>query len=223
MGKWASFRPRPAARMAVEERRAKFTFLRGTSSAQPPCGQGGGAAESLGVAAEPSGGREEVALSPQGSGAPTRGDGGPSCPAPPRTSWRPGRRATPQKVAEADPRRGRVIPSAGRRPRPPPRGVGGNAASRFLVFCQKHRDEVGVGMALGPGFVWGAHCPRANRLAVVRPCTRGSQGRVSSGGSQCKPWGQRSLPLCSRIFLLTMVGRSSGRWAALCARSLALP
>lgn len=109
------------------------------------------AVESLGEAAEPSGAGEEAADSPKSSGeegAPVKrrrraklsgsaenlpGDPGPG-------------RATPQKTAEADSRRGVGSPPGRKKATAPtPRSRRGDAASQFLVFCQKHRDEVGVG------------------------------------------------------------------------------
>ncbi|KAM9742245.1 histone-lysine N-methyltransferase NSD2 isoform 6-T7 [Dama dama] len=140
-----------AARMAVEERRAKFTFLYvGDQLRLNPhvAKEAGVAVESLGEAAEPSGAGEEAADSPKSSGeegAPVKrrrraklsgsaenlpGDPGPG-------------RATPQKTAEADSRRGVGSPPGRKKATAPtPRSRRGDAASQFLVFCQKHRDEV---------------------------------------------------------------------------------
>ncbi|XP_059743826.1 histone-lysine N-methyltransferase NSD2 isoform X2 [Bos taurus] len=140
-----------AARMAVEERKAKFTFLYvGDQLRLNPhvAKEAGVAVESLGEAAEPSGVEEEAADSPKSSGeegAPVKrrrraklssstenlpGDPGPG-------------RATPQKVAEADSRRGAGSPPGRKKAAAStPRSRRGDAASQFLVFCQKHRDEV---------------------------------------------------------------------------------
>lgn len=166
-----------AARMAVEERRAKFTFLYvGDQLHLNPhvAKEAGVAAESLGEAAEPSGGGEEAADSPKSSGeegAPVKrrrraklssstenlpGDPGPG-------------RATPQKVAEADPRRGAGSPPGRKKATAStPRSRRGDAASRFLVFCQKHRDEVGVGMALRGCALWGGSGPGPRRCRPGR-------------------------------------------------------
>nr|XP_025146309.1 histone-lysine N-methyltransferase NSD2 isoform X3 [Bubalus bubalis] len=140
-----------AARMAVEERKAKFTFLYvGDQLRLNPhvAKEAGVAVESLGEAAEPSGVEEEAADSPKSSGeegAPVKrrrraklSSSTENLPGDPGLG-----RATPQKVAEADSRRGAGSPLGRKKAAAStPRSRRGDAASQFLVFCQKHRDEV---------------------------------------------------------------------------------
>ena len=187
-----------AARMAVEERKAKFTFLYvGDQLRLNPhvAKEAGVAVESLGEAAEPTGVEEEVADSPKSSGeegAPVKrrrraklssstenlpGDPGPG-------------RATPQKVAEADSRRGAGSPPGRKKAAAStPRSRRGDAASQFLVFCQKHRDEVGVGMAL-------RGCAKCRGLPV-RPVLSAPSPSPGPGPQHCRPG--HSAPLYTRV------------------------
>ncbi|XP_066089027.1 histone-lysine N-methyltransferase NSD2 isoform X1 [Saccopteryx bilineata] len=136
-----------AAALSVEERKAKFTFLYvGDQLHLNPH-----VAKEAGIVVE--------ALEPTRVTGEAAGDA---------RSWREegvpikrGRRAklshfaesqdgglgtvtmTPPKVAESDPRRGMGSPPGRKRTvASAPRSRKGDAASQFLVFCQKHRDEV---------------------------------------------------------------------------------
>lgn len=129
--------------MPVEERKAKFTFLYvGDQLRLNPH-----AAKEAGVAVGPAGVAEEAA---EGRG-PARADGRPG---ERRRGARPSRCAPtaettpPQTLAEADPRRGLGSPPGRKKAAAStPRSRKGDAASQFLVFCQKHRDEVGAAAA----------------------------------------------------------------------------
>lgn len=145
-----------AASMSVEERKAKFTFLYvGDQLHLNPhvAKEAGVAVESLGEMVGSSGVREEAADSPKS----TREEGVPvkrrrraqlSCSAENRDSDPGTGKNTPQKMAEAEPKRGVGSPPGRKKAMAStPRSRKGDAASQFLVFCQKHRDEVGVVMA----------------------------------------------------------------------------
>ncbi|XP_039087976.1 histone-lysine N-methyltransferase NSD2 isoform X1 [Hyaena hyaena] len=144
-----------AASMSVEERKAKFTFLyvgdqlhlnphvakeAGISVEPPPPGQ----------MLEPSGVPEEAAADPTSM----REEGIPikrrrrvklASSAETRASDPETVQSTPQKMAEADPKRGVGSPPGRKKATASaPRSRKGDAAAQFLVFCQKHRDEVVV-------------------------------------------------------------------------------
>ncbi|XP_060004874.1 histone-lysine N-methyltransferase NSD2 isoform X5 [Lagenorhynchus albirostris] len=140
-----------AASMSVEERKAKFTFLYvGDQLHLNPhvAKEAGVAVESLGEMVGSSGVREEVADSPKS----TREEGVPvkrrrraqlSCSAENQDSDPGTGKNTPQKMAEAEPKRGVGSPPGRKKAMAStPRSRKGDAASQFLVFCQKHRDEV---------------------------------------------------------------------------------
>ncbi|XP_050648215.1 histone-lysine N-methyltransferase NSD2 isoform X2 [Macaca thibetana thibetana] len=140
-----------AASMSVEERKAKFTFLYvGDQLHLNPqvAKEAGIAAESFGEMAESSGVGEEAAENPKSAreeGVPMKRRR--------RAKLRSSAetlesdpdvvKSTPQKTAEADPRRGVASPPGRKKTTAStPRSRKGDAASQFLVFCQKHRDEV---------------------------------------------------------------------------------
>ncbi|KAM9086463.1 histone-lysine N-methyltransferase NSD2 isoform 1-T1 [Megaptera novaeangliae] len=140
-----------AASMSVEERKAKFTFLYvGDQLHLNPhvAKESGVAVESLGEMVGSSGVREEAADSPKS----TREEGVPvkrrrraqlSCSAENQDSDPGTGKTTPQKTAEAEPKRGVGSPPGRKKAMAStPRSRKGDAASQFLVFCQKHRDEV---------------------------------------------------------------------------------
>uniref|UniRef100_A0A2K6MUK8 Nuclear receptor binding SET domain protein 2 n=1 Tax=Rhinopithecus bieti TaxID=61621 RepID=A0A2K6MUK8_RHIBE len=140
-----------AASMSVEERKAKFTFLYvGDQLHLNPqvAKEAGIAAESFGEMAESSGVGEEAAENPKSA----REEGIPMkrrrraklcSSAETRESDPDVVKSTPQKTAEADPRRGVGSPPGRKKTTAStPRSRKGDAASQFLVFCQKHRDEV---------------------------------------------------------------------------------
>lgn len=129
-----------AAAMSVEERKAKFTFLyvgdqlclnphaaKEAGLAVGPVGSTAGDLRSWRDQDVPIKRRRRVKLSRSAESQ----DGG------------PGTVMTPQKGAEADARR-EVGSPPGRKKAvtSAPRGRKGDAASQFLVFCQRHRDEV---------------------------------------------------------------------------------
>ncbi|XP_029808482.1 histone-lysine N-methyltransferase NSD2 [Suricata suricatta] len=142
-----------AASMSVEERKAKFTFLyvgdqlhlnphvakeAGTSVEPPPQGQ----------MAEPSGVPEEAVADPKS----TREEGipikrrrrGKLASSAQTHAGDPGTlQSTPRKTAEGEPKRGVGSPPGRKKATASaPRSRKGDAAAQFLVFCQKHRDEV---------------------------------------------------------------------------------
>ncbi|XP_058402538.1 histone-lysine N-methyltransferase NSD2 isoform X5 [Diceros bicornis minor] len=140
-----------AASMSVEERKAKFTFLYvGDQLRLNPhvAKEAGIAVESPGEMVESSGVIEEAAYtlkSMREEGIPIKrrrrakllssAENQESDPGTVKT--------TPQKTAEADPKRGVGSPSGRKKAAAStPRSRKGDAASQFLVFCQKHRDEV---------------------------------------------------------------------------------
>uniref|UniRef100_A0A8C0WLQ8 Histone-lysine N-methyltransferase NSD2 n=1 Tax=Castor canadensis TaxID=51338 RepID=A0A8C0WLQ8_CASCN len=140
-----------AAGMSVEERKAKFTFLYvGDQLHLNPqvAKEAGIVADPLGETVDSSGASDEASADPRSvreEGVPMKRrrrakrsssaenqDGDPGT-----------EKSTPQKMTEADPKRGvgsppgrkKAMVSASRSRR-------GDATSQFLVFCQKHRDEV---------------------------------------------------------------------------------
>ncbi|XP_037598105.1 histone-lysine N-methyltransferase NSD2 isoform X2 [Cebus imitator] len=144
-----------AASMSVEERKAKFTFLYvGDQLHLNPqvAKEAGIAVESSGEMAESSGVSEEAAENPKSSAMPKREEGIPMkrrrraklCSSAETLESDPDLvKSTPQKTAEADPRRGVGSPPGRKKATvSTPRSRKGDAASQFLVFCQKHRDEV---------------------------------------------------------------------------------
>ncbi|XP_048220852.1 histone-lysine N-methyltransferase NSD2 isoform X3 [Perognathus longimembris pacificus] len=139
-----------AASMSVEERKAKFTFLYvGDQLRLNPqvAREAGVAAEPLGDRADSSGAIEEAAADPKSvrEGVPMkrRRRGKRSSSAENQESDPGIEKSTPQKMAEADPKRGVGSPPGRKKATPSaPRSRRGDSASQFLVFCQKHRDEV---------------------------------------------------------------------------------
>lgn len=145
-----------AASMSVEERKANFTFLYvGDQLHLNPhaAKEAGVAVQSLGAMAGSSGFTEEAAENHK----PVREGGVPIKRRRRAKLWRsaesqdsePGTaKTTPQKRAEADPKRGVGSPPGRKKAAAStPRSRKGDAASQFLVFCQKHREEVGTVMA----------------------------------------------------------------------------
>lgn len=203
--------------MPVEERKAKFTFLYvGDQLRLNPH-----AAKEAGVAVGPAGVAEEAA---EGRG-PARADGRPG---ERRRGARPSRCAPtaettpPQTLAEADPRRGLGSPPGRKKAAAStPRSRKGDAASQFLVFCQKHRDEVGAAAAsafrgLGDrgasAAAWGRVRP-AVRPRPTRPggsgCGTGAQGLLQLGGAAP---GLCWKPRCSAALAPPGSGRCSPKW-----------
>uniref|UniRef100_A0A452TK32 Histone-lysine N-methyltransferase NSD2 n=1 Tax=Ursus maritimus TaxID=29073 RepID=A0A452TK32_URSMA len=140
-----------AASMSVEERKAKFTFLYvGDQLHLNPhvAKEASIAMESPGQMVESSGVIEEAADNPKSM----REEGVPikrrrraklSSSAENQESDPGTVKSTPQKMAEADPKRGVGSPPGRKKTTASaPRSRKGDAASQFLVFCQKHRDEV---------------------------------------------------------------------------------
>lgn len=144
-----------AASMSVEERKAKFTFLYvGDQLHLNPhvAKEASIAVESSGQMVESSGVTEKAADNPKSmreesipikrrrraklSGSAENQESDPGTV-----------KSTPQKMAEADPKRGVGSPPGRKKTTAStPRNRKGDAASQFLVFCQKHRDEVGTVM-----------------------------------------------------------------------------
>lgn len=125
-----------AAGLSLEERRAKFTFLYvgGQLQLNPHVAQEVGM---LGAAPAPAGPRRE-----EGTAVKRRGRARLARPADSQDSGSAAAAAA-QKAAEADPRRGvSAVPARKKAAAATPRSRKGDAASQFLVFCQKHRDEV---------------------------------------------------------------------------------
>lgn len=173
-----------AACMPVEERKAKFTFLYvGDQLRLNPH-----AAKEAGVAVGPAGVAEEAA---EGRG-PARADGRPG---ERRRGARPSRCAPtaettpPQTLAEADPRRGLGSPPGRKKAAAStPRSRKGDAASQFLVFCQKHRDEVGAAAAasfrgLGDRGASAAAWGRVRPAVRPRPTRSGGSGAGAGAGA----------------------------------------
>ncbi|XP_032348385.1 LOW QUALITY PROTEIN: histone-lysine N-methyltransferase NSD2, partial [Camelus ferus] len=141
-----------AAGMPAEERKAKFTFLYagGQLRLNPHVAREAGlATECVGPALEASGVVDDndtaAPASTGDQGVPVKRRRGPRLcgPAEGRASDPGAVRSSPQKAAEAGPRRGLGSPPGRKKAAAStPRGRKGDAASQFLVFCQKHRDEV---------------------------------------------------------------------------------
>nr|XP_040148746.1 histone-lysine N-methyltransferase NSD2 isoform X2 [Ictidomys tridecemlineatus] len=140
-----------AAGMSVEERKAKFTFLYvgGQLHLNPQVAKEAGlAVQTSGEMAASTGPSEEAAADP----GPMREEGVPmkrrrrvkqSSSAEHQESDLGTEKSSPQKMAEADPKRGVGSPPGRKKATPStPRSRKGDAAAQFLVFCQKHRDEV---------------------------------------------------------------------------------
>ncbi|XP_004715130.1 histone-lysine N-methyltransferase NSD2 isoform X1 [Echinops telfairi] len=134
-----------AAGMSADERKAKFTFLYvGDQLHLNPrvAREAGVPAEALGDGVESSGAGEEVADLPESlkeEGTPIKRRRRARPPGSADESY-PG---TPQKVAEAESKRGVSSPPGRKKAMAcTPRSRKGDAVSQFLVFCQKHRDEV---------------------------------------------------------------------------------
>ncbi|XP_054437830.1 histone-lysine N-methyltransferase NSD2 [Pteronotus mesoamericanus] len=135
-----------AAAMTVEERKAKFTFLYvgGQLRLNPHVAKDAGVA---GEAPGPVGATGDTAGTPrprreEGVSVKRRRRARLARPAPGRDGSPEAEPATP-KGAEADPRRGAgSLPGRKKAAAATPRSRKGDAASQFLVFCQKHRDEV---------------------------------------------------------------------------------
>ncbi|KAG8508631.1 LOW QUALITY PROTEIN: Histone-lysine N-methyltransferase NSD2 [Galemys pyrenaicus] len=140
-----------AAGMSLEERKAKFTFLYvGDQLHLNPH-----VAQEAGLAARaPGGAADPLAASGEAAGTPrSPGEEGMSIKRRRRARLlgageqhdsSPGAgKTTPQKAAQLDPQRGMGSPPGRKKvPASTPRSRKGGAASQFLVFCQKHRDEV---------------------------------------------------------------------------------
>ncbi|XP_006874165.1 PREDICTED: histone-lysine N-methyltransferase NSD2 isoform X2 [Chrysochloris asiatica] len=140
-----------AAGMSVDERKAKFTFLYvGDQLHLNPCvaREAGVAVEALGEAIEFSGASEEAAdhlecLKEEGVPVKRRRRAKLLSSADSQESYCGTVNTTPQKMAEADPKRGVGSPPGRKKATAcMPRSRKGDAVSQFLVFCQKHRDEV---------------------------------------------------------------------------------
>ncbi|XP_071470189.1 histone-lysine N-methyltransferase NSD2 isoform X2 [Marmota flaviventris] len=140
-----------AAGMSVEERKAKFTFLYvgGQLHLNPQVAKEAGlAVQTSGEMAASTGPSEEAAADP----GPMREEGVPmkrrrrvkrSSSAEHQESDPGTEKSSPQKMVEADPKRGVGSPPGRKKATPStPRSRKGDAAAQFLVFCQKHRDEV---------------------------------------------------------------------------------
>ncbi|KAM9677584.1 histone-lysine N-methyltransferase NSD2 isoform 3-T5 [Trichechus inunguis] len=136
-----------AASMSVDERKAKFTFVYvGDQLHLNPCvareagiamETPGEVVDSSGVSDNPESTKEEGVPVKRRRRAKLRSsaEGQESEPGTVNT--------TPQKTAEADPKRGVGSPPGRKKATAcTPRSRKGDAVSQFLVFCQKHRDEV---------------------------------------------------------------------------------
>lgn len=161
-----------AAGMSVEERKAKFTFLYvgGQLHLNPQVAKEAGlAVQTSGEMAESTGGNEEAATDP----GPMREEGVPTkrrrrvkrSSSVEHQESDPGTdKSSPQKMAEADPKRGVGSPPGRRKAAPStPRSRKGDAAAQFLVFCRKHRDEVSTQLGSELCFMpelpsWGHSC-----------------------------------------------------------------
>ena len=149
-----------AAGMTVEERRAKFTFLyvEGQLHLNPHVAKEAGVLGEAPVPG-PTGVTGDTAGPPgsqreEGVSVKRRRRAKLACPAESQASG-----SATQKATEADPRRGvSAVPGRKRAAAATPRSRKGDAASQFLVFCQKHRDEVGT--------VWFGGCPTLGSMHV---------------------------------------------------------
>ncbi|XP_052592178.1 histone-lysine N-methyltransferase NSD2 isoform X2 [Peromyscus californicus insignis] len=140
-----------AASMSVEERKAKFTFLYvGDQLHLNPqvAKEAGIVAEPLGEMVDSSGASEEASADPgsmKDEDIPMkrrrrtkRSSSAENQESDPGTE-----KSTPPKIAEAEPKRGVGSPPGRKKSTASaPRSRKGDSASQFLVFCQKHRDEV---------------------------------------------------------------------------------
>lgn len=140
-----------AASMSVEERKAKFTFLYvGDQLRLNPqvAKEAGIATEPLGEMVDSSAANEEAAVDPgtmreedipvkrrrraKRSSSAENQEGDPGT-----------EKSTPPKMADAEPKRGVGSPAGRKRSTgSASRSRKGDSAAQFLVFCQKHRDEV---------------------------------------------------------------------------------
>ncbi|XP_032772572.1 histone-lysine N-methyltransferase NSD2 isoform X2 [Rattus rattus] len=140
-----------AASMSVEERKAKFTFLYvGDQLHLNPqvAKEAGIATEPLGEMVDSSSANEEAAVDPgtmreedipvkrrrraKRSSSTENQEGDPGT-----------EKSTPPKMADAEPKRGVGSPAGRKRSTgSASRSRKGDSAAQFLVFCQKHRDEV---------------------------------------------------------------------------------
>lgn len=140
-----------AASMSVEERKAKFTFLYvGDQLHLNPqvAKEAGIATEPLGEMVDSSAANEEAAVDPgtmreedipvkrrrraKRSSSTENQEGDPGT-----------EKSTPPKMADAEPKRGVGSPAGRKRSTgSASRSRKGDSAAQFLVFCQKHRDEV---------------------------------------------------------------------------------
>lgn len=134
-----------AAGMSLEDRRAKFTFLYvgGQLHLNPHVAKEAGMLDEVpapgpvGVTAGAPRSRRE-----EGAAVKRRGRAKLARPVDGQDSGSTAVTAS-QKAAEADPRRGvSTVPGRKKAAAATPRSRKGDAASQFLVFCQKHRDEV---------------------------------------------------------------------------------
>ncbi|XP_075800065.1 histone-lysine N-methyltransferase NSD2 isoform X2 [Microtus pennsylvanicus] len=139
-----------AASMSVEERKAKFTFLYvGDQLHLNPqvAKEAGIVAEPLGEMVHSSGASEEAAAdrgSMKEEDIPMKRRRRAKRSSSENQESDPGtEKSTPPKMAEAEPKRGVGSPPGRKRSTASaPRSRKGDSASQFLVFCQKHRDEV---------------------------------------------------------------------------------
>lgn len=139
-----------AANMSVEERKAKFTFIYlGDQLHLNPhvAKEAGIATEALEGTVESSGVVEEAEepKSPGEEGFPTkRRRRAKLASSPENQDSESGTvKSTLQRMAEVGTKRGvSIYPGRKKAPASTPRSRKGEAASQFLVFCQKHRDEV---------------------------------------------------------------------------------
>ncbi|XP_013208824.1 histone-lysine N-methyltransferase NSD2 isoform X2 [Microtus ochrogaster] len=139
-----------AASMSVEERKAKFTFLYvGDQLHLNPqvAKEAGIVAEPLGEMVHSSGASEEAAAdrgSMKEEDIPMKRRRRAKRSSSENQESDPGtEKSTPSKMAEAEPKRGVGSPPGRKRSTASaPRSRKGDSASQFLVFCQKHRDEV---------------------------------------------------------------------------------
>ncbi|XP_006893665.1 PREDICTED: histone-lysine N-methyltransferase NSD2-like [Elephantulus edwardii] len=141
-----------AAGMSVEERKAKFTFIYvGDQLHLNPCvaREAGIAVDTPGELVASSGVSEEASDSRESPKEESvsikrrRRAAKPLSPAEGQDDFPGGVDTTPQKIAEVDPKRGIGSPPGRKKATGcTPRSRKGDAVSQFLVFCQKHRDEV---------------------------------------------------------------------------------
>nr|XP_045017405.1 histone-lysine N-methyltransferase NSD2 isoform X2 [Jaculus jaculus] len=140
-----------AASMSIEERKAKFTFLYvGDQLHLNPqvAKEAGIAVEPLGEITDSSGASEEAfanssSMKEEGVPMKRRRRAKRSSSAENQESDPGTEKSTPQKMAEANPKRGIGSPPGRKKATTStPRSKRGDAASQFFVFCQKHRDEV---------------------------------------------------------------------------------